>query len=63
MSELEELEALEIDFVGAYSKAVDCDAKLAASLIGATLEEIGTRIEQRHGAILAPLGRRYPYDN
>ena len=63
MTELEELKALEIDLVSAYGRAADCGTKLAANLIGAALEEVGARIEQRHGVVLQSLNHRYRYDN
>ena len=62
-TELAQLKALEIDLVNAYCKATKCDVKMATTLIGAALEEVGRRIEEHHGAVSFSLNQIREYNN
>jgi hypothetical protein len=51
LSKLERLKSLEIDLANSYGEAMRNDLGMAATLIGAAMEDVGRQIEQHHGAV------------
>ena len=60
---LEALKALELKLAECLGEASNVQVPMAATLVGAALEEIGTKIEQELGVIDVNTGTAVRFDN
>jgi len=51
LSKMEQLKSLEIDLANSYGEAMRNGLGMAATLIGAAMEDVGRQIELHHGAV------------
>jgi len=63
LSKIERLKSLEIDLANSYGEAMQNGLGMAATLIGAAMEDVGRQIEQHHGAVELMGLRRNRFNN